>query len=44
MNNKSMDKFGVSTLIRLVITPKFKSSPKCLVPKCAACQLACAMK
>ena len=44
MDKKSTDNIGVNTVIGLEILPKFKSSPKCPVLKCASCQLACAMK
>ena len=44
MDNKSTDKLVLITVIMLVIFTKFKSSPNCLVTKCAACQLACEMK
>ncbi len=34
------DEHGRETVIPLVITPHYKSTPNCPVPKCMACQLA----
>ena len=42
--NNSTEKLGASTVIPPAILPKFKSSPKFTLPKCAACHLAHAMK
>ncbi len=36
------DEHGHETTLPPVITPHFKSTPNCPVPKCMACQLACA--
>ena len=44
MDHNSKDKLGGSMVIMLVILPRFKSITKFLVPNCAACHLACAMK
>ena len=41
--NKPTDKLEVSTVIPPFIVPKFRSTPNFPVPKCAACQIACAM-
>ena len=43
-DDKSIYKLGVNTVISLVILPTFKSNANCLVSKCDACHIACAMK
>ena len=44
MENKSTENIEVSIVILTFIFLKFKSTPNCPVPKCAAYQLACTMK